>query len=590
MSSFWDNLIPIRPSLSGEQLAGWQPKGAVMRGLGCRLLADQRIPVGDGISLSADAYVPKVPGRYPAIVQFAAYSKELHTAGVPTGNNEIGSPPVFTDRGYAQVVVARRGMGRSEGQPGVFFDTQDVDDHERCIAWAAEQPWCNGDVVLFGTSYYGMTQPLVAIRRPPALKAFFCNEICTDYFRHLMQFGGVFGLYFVTLWAGANFTETMVRLRIPPIMRALISQIANSPLKPFWERMVMKRVDAIYRSFMRKTPVKPVREWYVNWMIDGKTRQSNCIPSGPYRELGKIEIPFVVVQNLGYFNLHQFGSYDLFENAGTPAHRKWMILGPPRYELPVYAWQLEALAFFDHILRSADNGYASQPPVRYWLDGEDRYAGAASFPVPGSTPVRFHLASRGADGAVHALTAEAPATGANSWAAIPLGAPILGGIDEVVNQTLAYEAAMDADTEFAGPVSAHLHFSCNEIDSHIVARLGRVDATGGYHLLSMGTISPARRRLDPERSTACEIAIDTETPKPLTPGEAVLLIFSLTPAPTRLRRGEKLRFEIASRTDLLKSDVGHGYVHFNIPAPPYFSRNTLHYGSETYLELHRVPK
>ena len=156
-----------------------------MRGLGCRLLADQRVPVGDGISLSADVYVPKAAGRYPAIVQFAAYCKELHTAGVPTGNNEIGSPPVFTDRGYAPVVLTRRGMGRSQGEAGVFFNAQDVDDHARAIAWAAEQPWCNGEVVLFGTSYYGMTQPLVAVRRPPALKAFFCNEICTDYFRHL---------------------------------------------------------------------------------------------------------------------------------------------------------------------------------------------------------------------------------------------------------------------------------------------------------------------------------------------------------------------------------------------------------------------
>ena len=104
------------------------------------------------------------------------------------------------------------------------------------------------------------------------------------------------------------------------------------------------------------------------------------------------------------------------------------------------------------------------------------------------------------------------------------------GLAEVVNQTLVYEAEMDADAEFAGPVSAYLRFSCNEIDSHIVARLGRVDAAGGYHLLSMGTISPARRRLDPGRSTACEIAIDTETPKPLTPGEPVPLIFSLARA------------------------------------------------------------
>jgi uncharacterized protein len=180
-----------------------------------------------------------------------------------------------------------------------------------------------------------MTQPLVAVRRPPALKAFFCNEICTDYFRHLMQFGGVFGLYFATLWAGANFTAPLFRLHVPPMLRALASHITNGPLHPVLERAVMKRVDAIYRGFMRKTPVKPVREWYANWMIDGKTRAATCFPSGPSGELDKIEVPFVVVQNLGYFNLHQFGSYDLFENAATPTDRKWMILAPPRYELPV---------------------------------------------------------------------------------------------------------------------------------------------------------------------------------------------------------------------------------------------------------------
>ena len=52
--------------------------------------------------------------------------------------------------------------------------------------------------------------------------------------------------------------------------------------------------------------------------------------------------------------------------------RKWLILGPARYELPVYAWQLEALAFFDHVLRGADNGYAEQAPVRYWVEGAER--------------------------------------------------------------------------------------------------------------------------------------------------------------------------------------------------------------------------
>ncbi|MGH2587019.1 MAG: CocE/NonD family hydrolase, partial [Dehalococcoidia bacterium] len=81
MSEFWDNLIPIKPMLTGMQLAGWRPRAVAMRGLGCRLLADRRIPVGDGFHLSADVYTPKRPGRYPAVVQFTAYSRELHTAG-----------------------------------------------------------------------------------------------------------------------------------------------------------------------------------------------------------------------------------------------------------------------------------------------------------------------------------------------------------------------------------------------------------------------------------------------------------------------------------------------------------------------------
>jgi uncharacterized protein len=266
-----------------------------------------------------------------------------------------------------------------------------------------------------------------------------------------------------------------------------------------------------------------------------------------------------------------------------------MILGPARYELPVYAWQLEALAFFDHILRGTDNGYAEQAPVRYWLDGAERYVGAKSFPVPESVPMRFYLGSAGADAATHPFTQEPPpAGGSNCWAAIPLGAPVLGGLDEVTNQTLAYEMRAETDMAFAGPVSARLRFSCNEIDSHIVARLSRVSNDGNSHLLSMGTISPARRRMDTARSTACEIAIDTTEPEPLLPGEPVSLAFSLTPAPTLLRAGERLRFEVASRTDLLKSDVGHGYVHFDMPVPPYFSRNTLHYGPDSYIELHRV--
>jgi hypothetical protein len=77
----------------------------------------------------------------------------------------------------------------------------------------------------------------------------------------------------------------------------------------------------------------------------------------------------------------------------------------------------------------------------------------------------------------------------NRAAAVPIGAPVTPGFDEVTNQTLA----------------------------------------GGSHLLSLGMISPARRRIDNARSTATKVAIDISHPQPLVPGDPVILRFSLTP-------------------------------------------------------------
>jgi putative CocE/NonD family hydrolase len=583
---FLDNLVALKPAQFGAQYAGWKPDAAVASGLGCQVLADQEIPVADGISLAADVYLPKKEGRYPAVLAFGAYTKELHAAGVPAGTNEIGNPPTFADRGYVHVVVERRGMGRSGGETKVFFNAGDVDDHERAIAWCAEQPWCDGRVVMFGTSYYGCVQPQVAVRRPPALKAFFANEMCTDFYRHIAMFGGTPAIDFLNIWMGANFTDTIMKLRVPPLVRAIVSRILNSRLKAFWWPRFQRRMPAIMRIFAAKKPTRAVREMWASWMLDGKTRDTHTIPAGPYAELANIDVPFVVVQNLGMFNLHQFGSYDLFRHASSA--RKWMILGEPEYKLPVYEWQGEALAFFDHVLHGADNGYAAQPRVRYWLEGANAYRGADDFPLPSRRALRLHPASTGADAGLHRLSPTPPPAATNRWAAIPRGTPTIGGLDEVINQRLVYDYVVDRSIELAGPVTANLVFSSNEIDSYAIARVGRVDRAGGYHLLSLGAISPARRAVDTSRSNPVEIAIDIDRREPLVPGEPVVLRFSLTPGPTRLEPGDALRFEIASRSDLLESDSAHDHAHFQLQVPPYFSRNTLHCGADTWIELDEV--
>lgn len=575
-------MIDLKASTAGRQYAGWAPTRAAMHGLGSRMLPDQLVPVADGADLHTDVYLPKAAGRYPAVVMFGGYSTELPTAGVPMGSNEIGSPPVFTDRGYCPVIVERRGMGRSTGEQAPHFDPQDTDDEEKVIAWAAEQPWCNGEVVLFGTSYYGLTQVMVAERRPPALKAFFANEICTDIYRHAINFGGVPALYFMNLWLGANFTQRMQDLRVAPQTRALLSHLTNGPLHPLLEKAVHRKMDDLFTHFMAATPVEAVRREYVEWMFDAKTR-SGSAAAGSTADLGRIDIPFAVVQNAGYLNLHQFGTYDLWENAATPADRKWMILGPAEYDLPVYSWQLEALAFFDHILRGTDNGYSQQPPVRYWVEGADGFASDASFPPAGATRRRLHLGAGGA------LTDAEAAPGSDSWLGIPIGLPVLGGLDEIERQVLTFELPIEQDTALAGAVTARLTFSCNEIDSYLVARLSRVDGGGTRHQLSIGAVRPTACTEDPARATSIEIVHDTGTRTALTPGEPVEVRFSLTPFPVLLRAGERLRLDIGSRSDLLREDPADGYVQFDLPVPPYLCRNTVHFGGQSWIEVDQVP-
>lgn len=74
-AKFFDNIIPFKKGIFGEQTAGWQPGPPAMRGMGCKIIADQMIPMADGISVAGDIYLPKKAGRYPAILVFGAYTK-----------------------------------------------------------------------------------------------------------------------------------------------------------------------------------------------------------------------------------------------------------------------------------------------------------------------------------------------------------------------------------------------------------------------------------------------------------------------------------------------------------------------------------
>lgn len=576
-----DNLIPLKARLNHLQLAGWQPTKVAEQGLGCQLLADVMIPMADGVRLSADVYLPKKPGRYPVILQLSAYNRDLHTIGVPKGTNEIGSPPIITNRGYVQVVVTARGIGRSEGELMRWQAESEVHDHLACVAWCAEQPWSSGEVCLFGTSYYGMNQPTIAAHRPPALKAFFCNEICTDYQRHVFRYAGYPNIEFFGLWSGANFTAKGVKLYVPPVVRALLSHVVN---RPFVWKLVRPHIDSIMQGFKKNRPIPRALENLVAFFSETDDDPKNRTAEGAFRHLSQIEVPFVVAQNRGNISLHQFGAYDLFERAGTAANRKWLIVGPAEYELPAYSWQLEALAFFDHVVKGIDNGYDRQPAVRWARDGavtgEPGWGSAADFPPPASRRLILHPAAAGA------LQAEPAAEASSHWLAVPQVPGLVPGTESVMPHVLRFSHTVPTDMELVGPAHLRLRLASTEIDTHITVRLDRIDRSGKRQCLSMGNQRAATRHVMADVSTRAERAIDGRIKTPLVPGEPVDLLVNMTPTAAVLHAGDTLELAVASRPALLAASVRDGFLSYEgYSLPQYIARNTMLHGSWTALEL-----
>src|SRR3954464_356326 len=128
---------------------------------------DVRIPARDGIELSANLWLPAraAADPVPAILEMIPYGKDNWRR-----NADIARGTYFAERGYALCRVDVRGTGSSGGVALDEYTAAETEDGVEAVAWLAAQPWCDGNVGMWGISYGGFTAIQVAMRRPPALK------------------------------------------------------------------------------------------------------------------------------------------------------------------------------------------------------------------------------------------------------------------------------------------------------------------------------------------------------------------------------------------------------------------------------------
>jgi predicted acyl esterase len=150
----------------------------------------------DGTDLYVEVNRPKLPGKYPVIMEISGYHGTLYnrqgTRILPDPKGKDGEPlglvGYFVPRGYAVVMVDVRGTGKSGGCLD-HLGPNDFSDFKTVIEWAAKQGWSNGRVGVTGHSYVGGTTNVSGATGAKGLATIVPSASLASMYDHQFQAG-----------------------------------------------------------------------------------------------------------------------------------------------------------------------------------------------------------------------------------------------------------------------------------------------------------------------------------------------------------------------------------------------------------------
>ena len=141
---------------------------------------DLRVPMRDGVELSADVYLPAKEGKWPVILERTPYDNSR--------NFYVNRARYFARRGYAYVVQDCRGRNDSDGKWYAWY--AEIDDGRDTLDWCGTQPWSDGNVGMNGMSYMGLVQWMAAPTGSPYLRTIIPQMAPADYDLFGMNYRG----------------------------------------------------------------------------------------------------------------------------------------------------------------------------------------------------------------------------------------------------------------------------------------------------------------------------------------------------------------------------------------------------------------
>jgi hypothetical protein len=466
---------PGERRLNGPQTTGREYRALSTPEHATRTELDLALPMRDGVSLLADVIRPDGEGRFPALVAFSPYPRQIQNSGLPLGFVEAGASDFFVPRGYAHVLVNARGTSGSGGTY-TCLDAQEGRDLYDVIEQVAAQPWCDGNVGMIGISYFAMAQVAAAVEHPPHLKAIFPVAVTSNFYDGASP-GGVPSAKFLTNWFTALGTLSG---KGADFFRGALSKVASAVLRSqaVHQRFEHFNGEAASDVLGKLMPGRPdphpwdelIRAMTVEHpLYDGFWRERDFI-----ERLRDVHVPTYLGCDWDNVPLHLSCTFPTYE--ALPADTPKRVAMLPRGGLcwPWESLHVEALAWFDHWLKGRDTGVDEGPPIRYWLQGAEEWHAAASWPPPEARYQALHLRADGS------LGPEEGAPGARDYLYVSSLQPQPRHPNPPpLPPSLSWETApLRAALDIAGPIEVELEAATTATDADWIVKLIDVGPDG----------------------------------------------------------------------------------------------------------------
>ena len=348
---------PGQRQLNGPQTTGRDYHALSEAAFGIRRTNDIGVTVRDGATLRADLYQPDAEGRFPALISFSCYPRQIQDLGAPLGFIEAGASDFFVPRGYAQVIANARGTGGSDGV-WTFLDQQERDDLFDLVEWAAAQPWCDGNVGMLGISYFAMAQLAAAVERPPHLKAIFPVAVTDDVFEAVSASRPAqrrlhFGLAPGRRRDGRENPQFWRKARFDVIRHVLALPAVHARLAHLnGEAIVAVLKNLIHAHYAEE----PFGRLWREVAVEHPTHDAFWDARDMRARLGRVDIPVYLGCDWENAPLHLPSTFAALEACAHNPNVRVALLPAGGLSWPWESLHYEALAWYDHWLKGARPG------------------------------------------------------------------------------------------------------------------------------------------------------------------------------------------------------------------------------------------